>query len=243
MATGIFHHVGTFLLLVATALLLVTTITSPVINDMGILKVNLKNRTADHSSAVSFGTFGYCTLNTAQHNDDDDWCTGAIVGYNPLAVLQRAEGERFFNTAEQNTSKALTRVMVLHPVACVLAFIAFLLALGSGFIGAIFTASVSTLAFIVTVVVTACDFVLFGIVRNKVNGNRDGDSTAEWTVGIWTLLAALIILFLATCLVLLTCCSKRMHEKRARRHTGKEAGYTHTTTTRRRRFWQRRSRY
>jgi len=66
MVTGIFHHVGTFLLLVATALLLVTTITSPVVNDMGILRVHLKNRTSSSNSAVSFGTFGYCVLNTAQ---------------------------------------------------------------------------------------------------------------------------------------------------------------------------------
>jgi uncharacterized membrane protein len=240
--TGIFHHVGTFLLLVATALLLVTTITSPVINDMGILRVNLSNRTSSSRSAVSFGTFGYCVLNTAETNDDDDWCTGARIGYNPLQQMARIE-QSDFNDAEENTSKALTRVMVLHPVACVLSFIAFLLALGSGFIGAIFAAAVSTLAFIVTVVVMACDFVLFGIVRNKVNGNREGDSTAEWSVGIWTILAAMILLFLATVIVLLTCCSKRIHDKRARRNTGKEAGYTHTTTTRKRRFWQRKNRY
>ena len=61
--TGIFHHVGTFLLLVATALLLVTTITAPVVNDIAILKVNLGNRTSGARSAVSFGTFGYCVLN------------------------------------------------------------------------------------------------------------------------------------------------------------------------------------
>jgi hypothetical protein len=65
MATGFFHHIGTFFLLVATALLLVTTITAPVVNDIAILKVHLPNRTSSSHSAVSFGTFGFCVLNVA----------------------------------------------------------------------------------------------------------------------------------------------------------------------------------
>lgn len=62
---GFFHHVGTFLLLVATALLIVTTISAPVVHNIAILKVNLGNSTGAHHSAVSFGTFGYCILDTA----------------------------------------------------------------------------------------------------------------------------------------------------------------------------------
>jgi len=241
MATGIFHHVGTFFLLVATALLLVTTITAPVVNDIAILKVNLANRTSSSHSAISFGTFGFCVLNSAKTNDDDDYCTKTMVGYNPLKEMAAVEQSNF-NDAAENTSKALTRVMVLHPVACALSFIAFLLALGSGFIGAIFAAVVSTLAFLITVVVLATDFVAWGIVKNKVNDNKNSDSSAEFSTGIWTLLAAMIMLFLATVIVLLTCCSSRMHSKRnntVSKHG--DAGYTHTTT--RRRFWQRRSRY
>lgn len=61
--TGIFHHVGTFFLLVATALLLVTTITAPVVNDISLLRVKLSNKTSGTNSAVSFGTFGHCILN------------------------------------------------------------------------------------------------------------------------------------------------------------------------------------
>ena len=123
-----------------------------------------------------------------------------MVGYNPLKEMAAVEPTDF-SDASENTSKALTRVMVLHPVACALSFIAFLLALGSGFIGAIFAALVASLAFIVTVVVMACDFVLFGIVKNKVNDN-DSDSYAEFSAGMWTILAAMIMLFLATVIVL-----------------------------------------
>jgi hypothetical protein len=60
--TGIVHHIGTFLLFAASILLLITTISAPVINDIGILKVKLTNGTAGHQSVVTFGTFGYCIL-------------------------------------------------------------------------------------------------------------------------------------------------------------------------------------
>jgi hypothetical protein len=60
--TGIFHHVGTFLLFVAAILLLVTTISAPVIGDIAILKVMLTNKTDIRNSSVTFGTFGHCVL-------------------------------------------------------------------------------------------------------------------------------------------------------------------------------------
>jgi hypothetical protein len=59
-ATGLFHHIGTFLLFAATILLLVTTISSPVINNISILNVQLTNSSNLRHSSVTFGTFGYC---------------------------------------------------------------------------------------------------------------------------------------------------------------------------------------
>lgn len=63
--TGIFHHVGTFLLFVAAILLLITTISAPVVGDIGILKVTLTNKTVLRNSSVTFGTFGHCVLDVA----------------------------------------------------------------------------------------------------------------------------------------------------------------------------------
>lgn len=57
------HHIGTFLLLAAAVLLLITTISAPVVNDFALLKVRLTNSSDFHRSEVSFGTFGYCILN------------------------------------------------------------------------------------------------------------------------------------------------------------------------------------
>ena len=61
--TGFFHHIGTFLLFAATILILITCISSPVVNNLSILKVNLGNTQASDHSTVTFGTFGYCKNN------------------------------------------------------------------------------------------------------------------------------------------------------------------------------------
>jgi hypothetical protein len=63
--TGIFHHFGTFLLFASAILLLITTISAPVIGDIAILKVMLTNRSDFRNSSVTFGTFGHCVLDVA----------------------------------------------------------------------------------------------------------------------------------------------------------------------------------
>lgn len=225
--TGFFHHIGTFLLFAAAVLLLITTISSPVIKDIAILKVHLSN-----SSSVTFGTFGHCIVDASP-----DYCTGKHIGYNPASIMSSIDTTTF-NTASTDTTKALTRVMILHPIACGLAFLAFLLALGAGFCGAILAASVSALTWVITVVVMACDFVLFGLVKSHVHGDGSG-SHATYGVGMWTCLAAMVCLFLATIVVLLTCCSSRIHRNR---QSTKEATYV-DGGSRKRYFWQSGNRY
>lgn len=58
--TGIIHHIGTALLFIAAVLLLITTISAPVVNDISIFKVTLTNSSTQRNSSVTFGTFGYC---------------------------------------------------------------------------------------------------------------------------------------------------------------------------------------
>jgi hypothetical protein len=241
--TGIFHHIGTFLLFASAILLLITTITAPVVPDISLLKVMLTNKTDIRHSSVTFGTFGHCVLDVAPVATDQDWCTGKHIGYNPADIMAEID-QTTFNTASKDTTKALTRVMVLHPVACGLTFIAFLMALGAGFCGAIFAAMTALVAWIVTVVVLACDFTLFGIIKNHVNSDGSG-SSAKYGPGMWTILVAMILLLIGTMLVLLTCCSSRMH--RQNKHSSSKVenlGYgAGTTTTTKRHFWQRRNRY
>lgn len=235
--TGFFHHIGTFLLFIATILLLITTISSPLVDHIALMNVKLANGTHSHATHVTFGTFGYCLLDAA---DGHDYCTGKHIGYNPAAFLETTY-DTHFNGAQVNTSKGLTRVMVLHPVACALAFIAFLAAAGSGICGALLGAIIATVAWVVTVVVMATDFVLFGIIKGHINDDRSG-SHAAFSTGMWTLLAAMICLFFGTIVVFFTCCSSKMHRQNhvSSKHT--ENGYANGTTVTRRHFWQRGSR-
>jgi hypothetical protein len=238
--TGIVHHTGTFLLFAASILLLITTISAPVVHDIAILKVMLTNSSDIRHSSVTFGTFGHCILDTAPAQTDQDYCYPRTVGYDPTAIMASIDGSGFStDTAETDSTDALTRVMILHPVVTGLAFIAFLIALGAGFCGSILAAFVAGITFLISLIAMACDFALFVIIRNHVNSDGSG-SHAYFSVGMWTILAGTICLFLAFFLVLFSCCSARMHRQRG---TTKEAGYVDgvAPVSRRGRFW--RSRY
>ena len=56
---GFAHHIGTFLLFVSSILLIVTTITAPVVSNISMLYVDLG------TSSITYGTFGYCVQGVA----------------------------------------------------------------------------------------------------------------------------------------------------------------------------------
>ncbi|KAI3535749.1 pH-response regulator [Colletotrichum abscissum] len=236
--TGFIHHFGTFLLLVATILLVITSISAPVVHNISLLTVNLGDTSAGNE--ITFGTFGYCVRGGSDYGSDQ--CSRSRIGYSPTDIIAEADATQYSNLSS-NVAEGLTRVMVLHPVAAGVSFIAFILSVGAGMFGSLFAALVSGVAFIITIVALICDWVMFAVVRRNVN--RDGNgSSAHYDVALWTLLAAAICLLLGTVIVFFTCCSGRLHKRRQQR--SKVDNYsppaTHTTY-RRRRFWQRSSRY
>ncbi|KAF7532322.1 hypothetical protein G7054_g8062 [Neopestalotiopsis clavispora] len=208
--TGFFHHIGSFLLFCATILLIITCISAPVVHNLSVLKVNLQDNNNEFSPDISFGTFGWCVIRSG-----DDNCSGSHVGYDAAGVLSN-NSNGVFDTSDfaGDTANALTRVMVLHPVAAGLSFISFLLALGAGVVGSFLAALVSLLTFIVTLVVLITDFVGFAILKNAVNRSDTGASS-EFGACMWTLLVAAICNLLATVIVFFTCCSARLHKKRS----------------------------
>ena len=111
------------------------------------------------------------------------------------------------------TSASLTRVMILHPIECGVAFIAFLLACGSGIVGSFAGAMVALVAWVLTLISLAIDFSLFGIIHHHVNDDGSG-SRARFGIGIWCLLAAFITLFLGMIIVFFTCCANRREKRR-----------------------------
>src|SRR5262245_59034194 len=95
-----------------------------------------------------------------------------------------------FTGAERDTTTGLTKVMILHPIATFLNFLAFGMALSAGVLGSFIASLIALVSFLVTLVALVCDFVLFGIIKSNVNSsldNRFGESVAYFSVGMWTL--------------------------------------------------------
>ncbi|KAL1855694.1 hypothetical protein VTK73DRAFT_8525 [Phialemonium thermophilum] len=227
--TGFFHHVGTFLLFAACILVLITCITAPTVRELSILKVDLGNTAGSDNGNVAFGTFGYC-LNHVQ--GDRHFCTKAHVGYYPTDVISSIDNTDFSHAARTST-RALTKVMILHPIACGIDFLAFVLALGAGVVGSLLASLVALVGFVVTVVVLITDFVLFAIVRRHVNHDDTSGAHAHYGPAAWTLLASAVCALLGTIVVFFTCCSARLHERHRSSMAVKGDGYPAT----RRRRW------
>jgi len=237
--TGPLHWVGVIFLLISSILLLITTISAPVIGDIAILKVMLTNQSVLRNSSVTFGTFGHCVLDVAPAATDQDYCYPKSVGYSPAVIMAQIDGTGF-SEAASDSADALTYAMILNPIACGLAFIAFLLSCGAGVFGSLLGFLVAAVAWIITLVAMAIEFALFGIIKDHVNSDGSG-SHAYYSVGMWTILAAMILLFLGMFIVLFTCFSARRERKRTYKNNGDayaaNGAYANgTTTTRRKRF-------
>ncbi|RFU73190.1 hypothetical protein TARUN_9065 [Trichoderma arundinaceum] len=206
-----FHYFGTVLLLAATALLIVVSVTSPVVNDLSILKINFSGSTS--VDRITYGTFGYCIINS---NGRDD-CIDAHVGYDPTAALGQVVS---FSRSDRDGARILTRVLILHPIAAGLTFLAFLLCLGTSFLGSFVASLFSALAFIATIIAMACDFAGFQIIKHAVNTRGPSQLDARWGPAVWCILVAAVLTLVATILVFVTCCAGRVKKSRSRRGKG-----------------------
>ena len=73
------------------------------------------------------------------------------MGYSIADVMKSVDGTQFSEYAS-DTTRHLTKAMILHPIACGLNFLAFLLALGASVVGSFLASLVALVAFIVTIV-------------------------------------------------------------------------------------------
>lgn len=166
---------GLFFTFAATVLLIFVCVSVPVWDRISFLNVGTG------ANQLRYGVFGY---------------TGTKVGIGYDFVGQ--SGSRINNATIHN----LTRVLILHPIACGLAGIAFLFGLcgaGRSRAGTVWMTLFSALAALVTLVIFIIDLALFGIVRNRYRneGIPAQYGNANWlTAGA---LAALLIAFFTSC--------------------------------------------
>jgi len=168
-------HLGTFLLFCAAVLLLVSTITAPVVHNISLLKVS-----ANGGSSATFGALGYCASNSGASASNA--CSSSKIGYDIAAVVSSATGTSY----SSSTLNHLTSSLVLHPIATGLTFIAFLIALFAHRIGFILASSVAALAWVVTLALLILDMVIFGSVKRHVDDLSNAVAVkATFGVGIW----------------------------------------------------------
>ncbi|KAK4200662.1 SUR7/PalI family-domain-containing protein [Triangularia verruculosa] len=255
--TGFIHHFGTFLLFSATVLLIITCISAPVVRSIALLKVELPGDSNDNNNgefgflpdqngndpSISFGVFGYCL-----NNIYGGQCPRGL-GYSPLGIIENIVGPNrgqstnpnfspsqtfgeFYSSNSESTSRALTKAMVLHPIAAGFNFLAFILALGAGMVGSLLASLVALLAFLITAVACIIDFVLFGIVRSNLSNGWDSSDDEGDSLGLqvervyydnaaWMTLAAAVLSLVGAVVVFFSCCSGRIHKRRERKRAVK----------------------
>ncbi|KAI0930344.1 hypothetical protein AcW1_009062 [Taiwanofungus camphoratus] len=162
---------GLFLTFAAMVLLIFASVSAPTWNSVSFLNTNVDG------TSTHFGVFGYTGSKTH-------------VGWNfPSGV-----GDSELN---DGTFHNLTICLILVPIAAGLSGLAFLFGLcGASYhrAGTVFMTLLSSLAFIVTLVVWVIEMALFGIARSHV---RDRGAYAEYANANWLVLGALVALFLA----------------------------------------------
>ena len=97
------------------------------------------------------------------YRTDQDFCYPRTIGYAPATIMSTIDHSASLSDSGRHTVDALTKAMILHPIACVLAFIAFLLSCGAGVVGSLLGVAVAALAWILALVVMAIDFSIFGV--------------------------------------------------------------------------------
>ncbi|KAL1410697.1 hypothetical protein Q8F55_001639 [Vanrija albida] len=185
---GLFNNFGSILLFIACILLIVSTISTPVVNNLSLATVQTGSR------VYRFGVLGWC--NTAGF----DKCSPKALGYR----FQDALGEVSNWDVVNNSINGLTKALILHPIAAALSFIGFLIALVSHKFGNILAAFFAFLAFVCSLVAMAIDFAIFGVVKGHINKNNLGH--AKYGAATWVTVVATILLLFSIIFVLIQCC-------------------------------------
>ncbi|KAF9069908.1 actin cortical patch SUR7/pH-response regulator pali [Rhodocollybia butyracea] len=199
------------LLFIAFLLLLLVTLSVPIIKTiyLFILSANVSSLLESASGSVKFGVFGYCTTGVNIGGIFSDSvssaeCSKAHLGYtfdSTVASALHLNSNELVNVISKTTTAAL----VLHPIACALTFMTFLLSLfmlhrgsnGTARLPSLITLGFGILAALFTTIVFLIDVILVAVVRNHVKNDTDNDVTLNWGNAVWMALGATIALWLA----------------------------------------------
>ncbi|KIY64240.1 pali-domain-containing protein [Cylindrobasidium torrendii FP15055 ss-10] len=196
----------------AFLLLLLVSVSTPITQSIRLFTISTRTENSNiFSSSVSgsahFGVWGYCveaiqvSIAGADFNTDSG-CSEPKLGYTFDKTLAEAlQVDEYTDLISRTTVAAL----VLHPIACGLAFLTLVLSLfmfrrgdnNTARLPSFLTLAVGTLTALVTTAVFLIDVIVVAVLRNKVRDETDGTLTATWGNAVWMVLGAAVALWLA----------------------------------------------
>ncbi|GLB35057.1 putative SUR7/PalI family protein [Lyophyllum shimeji] len=206
-----FAALAALLLFVAFLLLLLVTLSVPIIKSIFLFRLtaNLGSSllATGANATANFGVWGYCipSINFAVMGIDRataSHCSGTHLGYTlDSDVANALHATNFENVISRTTTAAL----VLHPIAAALTLFAFLISLfifrlpsnATSRLPAQCILSIGLLAVILTTVVFLIDVGFVAVVRSKVHDASRGHLALAWGNAVWMTLGATIALWLA----------------------------------------------
>ncbi|TFK42679.1 actin cortical patch SUR7/pH-response regulator pali [Crucibulum laeve] len=206
-----FAAIAPLLIFIAFILLLLVSLSAPIIKSIFLFRLaanvssGLLNSNAN--GKVNFGVWGYCVsaIQVSVAGFDRSrgaQCSGTHLGYTideTIASVLNADDIR--NVLSRTTTAAL----VIHPIACGLTFLTFIISLfilrrgsnGTSRLPSLLTLGVGLTAALLTTVVFLIDVIFVAVVRHRVRDASDGNLTLTWGNAVWMTLGATVALWLA----------------------------------------------
>ncbi|KAG9122008.1 hypothetical protein FRC07_001792 [Ceratobasidium sp. 392] len=197
-----------FLVFAGFLLLLLVSLSIPIIHSISVLNIAANIQAgitgAGISGGVRFGLWGYCvSAITASflgiNRSQPGYCSKSRLGYEVDNQVLQALG---LDNLSDFITHGLTFVLVLHPIACGLAFLAFIFAIMLAFrparLASVMALIFSVLAAIVATVAFAIDVALVTVARNKIADVSDNRLKITYGAVPWMTLGAMVALWAAT---------------------------------------------
>ncbi|BGP47082.1 hypothetical protein JCM10450v2_002934 [Rhodotorula kratochvilovae] len=178
---------GTIVVLAATVLLILVTVSTPLVKSLYFLKATIDTSVGntDINGTVKLGTFGYCVGGT---------CTNAKLGYSlDIAELLGISGS--LGGLSNSVLKWITYLLILHPIAAgfgAISVIFGLLAHTRGMAGTTLSTCFASFAATFALLAFIFDMAVFIIAKKRIESSDVGGK-AELGNAIWMTLAALIL--------------------------------------------------
>jgi len=203
-----------FFFFTAFLLLLLVTLSVPIIKSIylfslsAFVSVGSGILSANASETVKFGIFGWCSsalsasVLTFAVNEPAK-CSKPHLGFTISPELQQALSTIDVSDLVDVMQKALSVVLILHPIACGLAFLASLfslLALLRRHTRAwdMLATLLGVIAAILTTIVFITDIVFVLVAKSKLHQKTEGHASVSWGNAVWLALAAAICAWIAS---------------------------------------------